>query len=115
MLVARLVKGLGPALKGISILLVLARTRNLKFETLAMEDLVEVESGGGGIEPDPLSGCYFIVGSTSLALPSTIRVACVAKARYLVFNTQSLLVFENHLPVCGLGHYLLARVGVTCE
>lgn len=113
-LVARLVERARPV-EALGLLIVLARPRDIKLKTLAVMSLIEMEPWGGGIETNFFTNHLFIVRSSCLLLPFTIRVAGLSETSDLVFDSKSLLILHYHLSILSLGHNLLARVAIASQ
>lgn len=71
-LTAGLVEGLGTTLRrGIT---VLARSRNIKLQTLTVKRLVELEAGGSRVEADFLTNALLKIVSSGLVLPLALSI-----------------------------------------
>lgn len=71
-LTAGLVEGLRTTLRrGIT---VLARSRNIKLQTLSVKRLVELEAGGGRVEADFLTNALLKIVSSGLVLPLALSI-----------------------------------------
>lgn len=71
-LAARLVEGLGAALRGG--LTVLARPRHIKLEALSIVRLIELETGRGCVEADLLANALLKVRGSGLVLPLALSL-----------------------------------------
>ena len=111
-LVAWLVEGTGTRTDRLAFL-ILTGARDVELQGLSKEHLVEVESGGGGIEADLLPSDLVVIGGTGLLVPVIIGVRSVSQAGGLVLDTDSFLVFEHHLAIGRLRYDLLARARVA--
>lgn len=108
-LVSRLVKSARSLLERVP-LPVLARARNLEFQTLPVENLIEVKARRCGIKSNFLASSLLKIARSRLPSPFAVSVRRVAETGNLVFNSHSLLVLEHHLVVGGLGHDMLSGV-----
>jgi len=87
-------------------------TWHLELETLAVEDLVVVESRGGGIEADTFARSSFVVSSSHAVLFPNSRIF---NAGDLILNAEDLVSVDEVLSLLALSHDLLALPSVTLQ
>lgn len=110
---ARLLESAGPGLRrstvgvlwlgaGVDLeldaMLVLSGARNIKLQTLAVEDLIVVETWRSFIESNILTGKHFVVGGSALGSPLRSRVLEVV-LHLISCGTQLLRALQHFLRV----------------
>lgn len=106
-LVARLVESLWPLMRILGFL-VLSRPRDIKFQTLTVVSLIEVEAGWSAIKPNFLAHRLLKITRTSLLDPLRFAVCWVAEAGDLILYSNLVLIVHHNFAVESLCHELLA-------
>lgn len=100
------------SIRHISLVLVEARSRHLKLETLSIEDLIVIESRRGGIEANSATRGHLQIACSSLSMLPLVQ--CL-QAGNLILGTKDRIFVVDMLSLLALGDDFGATTSLRLE